>query len=288
VRRLVSIVCLLLWHIAASWAQLLAPNEVGVSMGQVSTIVRDLDAAKKFWILLGGIPLNVDGTDAIKFPGMFVFFQKGEPSGSTVGTIVDHIGFHSPNGEALVAKLKASGVKMDANAGTRRKSSWGNVYSPDGVKVEILDSTISTSAVGAPSVPAPSPLTGSIATDHIHFLAPEASSAEIQAWYCKTFGARSFLDPVSNSQDSVRAANIPGMELKFSKSAASTAPTKGRALDHIGFEVKHLKAFCKKLGANGVKFDESYSKTRHKGYASAEFTDGWGTSIELTEGLDKF
>jgi hypothetical protein len=287
-KRLVSIACLVLWPLAASWAQLRAPNDVGVSMSHVSTIVRDLDAAKKFWILIGGTPVQVGGADAIKFPGMFVFLPKGEPSGGTVGTIVDHIGFHTPNGGQLVAKLKASGAKMDANAGTRRKSSWGNVYSPDGVKVEILDSTISTAAIGTSGIPAPSPLSGSIATDHIHFFAPESSLAEIQAWYGKTFGAEPFLDPVSNSQDSVRAGNIPGMELKFSKSAASPASTKGRALDHIGFEVKNLKGFCEKLEANGIKLDQTYSKTRHKGYASAELTDRWGTSIELTEGLNKF
>src|SRR6202790_2292705 len=286
--RVTSIACFLLCSLAASSAQLLAPNEVGVSMGHVSTIVRDLNAAKKFWILIGGTPVKVGGADAIKFPGMFVFLQEGEPSGGTVGTIVDHIGFHTPNGEELVARLKASGVRMDANAGTRRKSSWGNVYSPDGVKVEILDSTISTAAIGTSGVPAPSPVSGVIATDQIHFFASASSLAEIQAWYGKTLGAKPFADPVSNSQDSVRAGNIPGMELKFSKSPASPAPTKGRALDHIGFEVRNLKAFCKKLQASGVKLDRTYSKTHQKGYASAELTDIWGTSIELTEGLNKF
>jgi len=64
-------------------------------------------------------------------------------------------------------------------------------------------------------------------------------------------------------------------------------PLKGRTLDHIGFEVTNLEEFCKKLEANGVKFDQPYSKTRHKSFASAQFTDPWGISIELTEGLRK-
>jgi catechol 2,3-dioxygenase-like lactoylglutathione lyase family enzyme len=285
--RLFATLLLALWPLATCSAQLLPPNEAGVSMGEAYTIVRDLDAAKKFWILIGGTPVKVGGTDAVKFPGIFVFLKKGEPSGSTIGTIVDHIGFHVPNGEEVVAKLKASGVKMDEIAGTRRKSSWGNVYSPDGVKVEILDSPRSTAAIGMSGIPAPSPLAGAVASDHIHFFVPDSSLAEIQAWYAKTFSATPFMDPVGVSPGPVRAANIPGMELKFSKSSASLAPTKGRALDHIGFEVKHLEAFCKKLEASGVKFDLAYSKTRHKKYASAEFTDAWGTSIELTEGLNK-
>jgi hypothetical protein len=37
-----------------------------------------------------------------------------------------------------------------------------------------------------------------------------------------------------------------------------------------------------------VKFDQPFSKSRHKGYASAMITDPWGLSIELTEGLNKF
>ncbi len=37
------------------------------------------------------------------------------------------------------------------------------------------------------------------------------------------------------------------------------APTKGRTLDHIGFEIAGLEAFCKRLEASGIKFDEPYS-----------------------------
>jgi catechol 2,3-dioxygenase-like lactoylglutathione lyase family enzyme len=55
-------------------------------------------------------------------------------------------------------------------------------------------------------------------------------------------------------------------------------------LDHIGFEVINLKAFCGKLEANGVKLDAPY-RTHADGVATAWLTDPWGTSIELTEGL---
>jgi catechol 2,3-dioxygenase-like lactoylglutathione lyase family enzyme len=59
-------------------------------------------------------------------------------------------------------------------------------------------------------------------------------------------------------------------------------------LDHVGFEVKDLEAFCRQLEADGVKLDKPYSKTRHASFASAELTDPWGTSIQLTEGLNRF
>jgi glyoxalase/bleomycin resistance protein/dioxygenase superfamily protein len=59
-------------------------------------------------------------------------------------------------------------------------------------------------------------------------------------------------------------------------------------VDHIGFEVGNLEAFCKKLEASGVKFDKPYCKSRHDGFASAELTDPCGVSLELTEGLNRF
>ena len=37
--------------------------------------------------------------------------------------------------------------------------------------------------------------------------------------------------------------------------------------------------------SDGVKFEEPYSKSRDKSFASAVVTDPWGASIELTEGL---
>jgi catechol 2,3-dioxygenase-like lactoylglutathione lyase family enzyme len=61
-------------------------------------------------------------------------------------------------------------------------------------------------------------------------------------------------------------------------------PTKGRMLDHIGFEVVRLRAFCQRLESLGVVFDELYTEGRD-GIGRASLTDPWGTSIELTEGL---
>ena len=54
-------------------------------------------------------------------------------------------------------------------------------------------------------------------------------------------------------------------------------------LDHIGFEVTRLEEFTRKLESMGVTFDVPYRKNGDVG--EAMFTDPWGTSIELTEGL---
>jgi hypothetical protein len=58
-------------------------------------------------------------------------------------------------------------------------------------------------------------------------------------------------------------------------------------LDHIGFEVRNLEAFCRLLESRGIEFDQAYRRLPN-GFALAFLTDPWGTRIELTEGLAEF
>ena len=60
-------------------------------------------------------------------------------------------------------------------------------------------------------------------------------------------------------------------------------PTKGRVLDHIGFDVKDLNAVIKKIEAQGIKLDEPYRKNPLTGSAISYITDPWGTRLELVE-----
>jgi catechol 2,3-dioxygenase-like lactoylglutathione lyase family enzyme len=79
---------------------------------------------------------------------------------------------------------------------------------------------------------------------------------------------------------------FPAGEADFLKAPAPQAPTKGRALDHIGFEVKNLEAFCKKLAAAGVTFDLTYRELPQLGGLKIAYVlDPEGTRIELTEGF---
>ena len=83
------------------------------------------------------------------------------------------------------------------------------------------------------------------------------------------------------------SAGLPGLGMNFSPSSAPVVGTRGRAVDHIGFEVENLEAFMQRLAASGIKIDRPYTKVDALGIAIAFITDPWGTYIELTEGLDK-
>jgi len=274
-------------------AQVSVSNPPAVSMSHWHTIVRDVDATKRFWTLMGATPIKVDGIDVMKFPGVLVFLHKGEPSGSTMGSRIDHVGFNVVDGDKLVAKMKGAGVKADPTAGTRapesKSASWGNVYSPDGLKTEFLErSRLWDGRTQEKALTAP------IAAEQVHFFVPDPAVKDALQWYAKVVGVQPVTDPIPGPNQVIL---IPTVELKFSGdvNARETkelpkplAPTKGRTLDRIGFEVRNLEAFSKKLESAGVKFDKPYSKSRYPSYASAEFTDPWGVTVELTEGLNRF
>jgi catechol 2,3-dioxygenase-like lactoylglutathione lyase family enzyme len=250
----------------ASRAQLAAPNDAGASMGHVHLFVQDVDAAKKFWVAVGGTAFKFGPNEGAKFPGVLILVRKGEPAGGTVGSVINHIGFNVPNVPEALAKWKAAGLKTELG----QNPGQCFLFTPDDMtRVEILENKS---------------LTVPIAFHHVHFYVPDASGTtvtEIQSWYVKTFGAK------PGKRGPFDAADVPGVNLTFTKSDTPTVPTKGRMLDHIGFEIKDLEAFCKKLEASGVKLDTPFTKRPELGISMAYITDPWGTYIELTEGLNK-
>jgi catechol 2,3-dioxygenase-like lactoylglutathione lyase family enzyme len=253
-----------------AWAQLADPGSVGVSMGHVHLAVQDVDATKKFWLKLGGTPIKLGANEGVKFPGVLVLIRKAmDPPAGTVGSVVNHIGFLVPDVAATRAKWQTAGLIMEPPNPANAKQIY--VHTPDDlVRIEILEDAMQT-------VP--------IKFHHVHFFVTDAGGKDsvlaMQAWYAKTFGAK----PGKRGQ--FEAADLPGVNLTFAKSDTPTVGTKGRALDHIGFEIKDLQAFCKKAEAAGIKFDMPYTPRPDLGIALAFITDPWGTYIELNEGLNK-
>src|SRR5207248_1632898 len=104
-----------------------------------------------------------------------------------------------------------------------------------------------------------------------------AAISQSQAWYGRIFGAKAAV------RNNAPVADIPGTQLRLNKADKAQLTTKGRVLDHIGFDIKDLQGFIKKLEANGIKLDRPYAKNEQTGAALAFITDPWGTYIELNE-----
>src|SRR5688572_20128523 len=242
----------------------------------------DMAAQKRFFVeTLGGelATIGTNNLEVIEFPNVFLFFRPMQaPTGGMIGSTVNHVGFSVPDLMPVVARLKANGYKMitsdsvaatvkvtDDIAAASPTTNIAFVLGPEDIKVELVE-------VKAQQAP--------IQLHHVHFFGEQ--QAEMRAWYAKVFGAAE--QPQGQGQVFM-TAQLPGVTLSFSPSPTPVAPTQGRALDHIGFEVKNLEAFTKKLEADGIPLTVSYRRVDALNIAIAFIKDPWGTNIELTEGL---
>ena len=252
--------------VGAASAQPYPPNPMGVTMGHWHLNSANVEASKKMFVAMGGTAVAGGPLQRVVFPGVLVILNlPGNPppaTGSTAGSVVNHVGFTVPNVQQAMAKWKTAGVPVIAGNGTNNRQDQAYVVTPDGFRIEILEDKSQT-------VP--------IRHEHVHFYLPEANIPESQAWYAKIFGAKQ-----SKLASGAGVDDLPGTQLRFAKVAAAQAPTKGRILDHIGFDISDLQGFIKKLDANGVKLDRPYSKN-DTGVGIAFITDPWGTYIELNE-----
>jgi catechol 2,3-dioxygenase-like lactoylglutathione lyase family enzyme len=250
---------------APALAQTFPPNEMGVTMGHWHLNSKDVEANKRIFVAMGGKSIKPGAFEIVLFPGVAVFLHQAAgtppPTGGTVGTVVNHVGFIVQNVQESVARWKAAGVPVSPGNNGRLDQAY--VTTADGLRVEILEDK---------TQPMP------IRSEHVHFWVPESERAKVQAWYAKWFGGQA---GVRNDQPVVN--NIPGIQLRIAAADTAQAPTRGHVLDHIGFDVKGLEAFMQKLAADGVKIDRPYTKNEQTGAALAFISDPWGTSIELNE-----
>jgi len=275
--RLLLALLVVAWAAPAS-AQLTLAKDNPIVYGHHHIAASDVAAHMKFFVdALGGTKTTFgpNKLEIVKFPNVLIFFRTQKPTGGTKGTTVNHIGFSVPDLKAAVARIKANGFPMitrsevaatqrviDDIAPVNANVSIAFAMGPDDVKVELVEQKQQT-------VP--------IALHHVHFFGPQ--NTEMQAWYAKVFGAK------ARTGGNFPAADLPGVALNFSPSPDPVVGTNGRALDHIGFEIKDLEGFCKKLEAMGIKLNVTYRRAEAAGLGVAFVTDPWGTSIELNEGL---
>lgn len=244
-------------------AQLEPPNQAGVTMGHLHIVTSDPDAHRKIWIdTLGGKPVKKGSLEFASFPGVLVAFSLGEANGGTDGSVVDHLGFLVPDLDAAKAKLVAAGIQI-----VREMPATRQMFAmfPGGVKVEFSEDT---------------KLAVPIRHHHVHFATPQID--EMRAWYAKWF------DAIPGTRAKFKAADLPGVNLTWNPAEHPTIPTKGRSVDHIGFEVRDLKGFCRKLADAGIKLEKPITRVPGLNLNVAFIMDPWGTRIELTEGLTEF
>jgi catechol 2,3-dioxygenase-like lactoylglutathione lyase family enzyme len=248
-------------------AQLAVPNEAGLAFGHVNVNVSDPGLHTRLWVEhFDGVVTRKGDLTAVRFPGFLVSLTEALPSGGSQGSVMNHFGFKVRNLAKFLAGWRAAGYSVDREFTGAEGQPNAYVTMPDGVWVELQEDQM---------------LPVEIAGYHIHFLTPDFE--ELLSWYIDIFDLE--IRPRGRIQTTT---NVPGMNLSFATADEPTAPTLGRAIDHIGFELDDLEAFCEILTDKGVEFDTAYREINSIGLNVAMITDPSGVRIELTEGFDSY
>ncbi len=251
---------------------------MAVIYGHQHLNVSDVGAHTRFFVdTLGGVVVGTPGGSdtAVAFPNALIVLRDRPPTGGTKGTTVNHFAFGVPDIRRMVDRVKAHGWPMVTRAETApaqevrddlafmadQQTDIAFTMAPDETKIEFIE-------IRQQGVP--------IRVHHIHFLTPQVQ--EMRAWYVK------LLDAKPGRRGDFEAADLPGVNLTYSLSPVPVTGTRGRALDHVGFEVTDLDRVCRRLAAAGIETDGPITRTSRT-VASVFVTDPWGTSVELTEGL---
>jgi catechol 2,3-dioxygenase-like lactoylglutathione lyase family enzyme len=268
-------------------------KEAPVRVGHYHLNVTSVADHKKFWVdTLGGTATKVGNEDAIRFGDVFLILHVQKPTGGTRGSTLDHIGFAVPDVPATTTKVVAAGYKLTvgrepaaAAAAPAPAAAPGSspVYGrfsylvgPDSVKVELV-------TAADPKTAPP------IAHHHVHYV--NTQYVEMRDWYVKTLEATPRTGP-NTFTDYFAGADLPGIGYMLNyfhwELDEKLTGTAGRAVEHVGFEVRNLDEFCKKLETRGIKLTQPLRRLpAMNNVLSATIVDPWGTILELTEGLDK-
>jgi len=262
-------------------------KDAPIRVGHYHLNVTSVADHKRFWVdTLGGTAGRFGNEDIVKFGDVVLFLHQQKPTGGTRGTTIDHIGMAAPDVPALAAKVVAAGYKrtvgreipaQTAQPGGGVSAVYGRfeyLLGPDDVKVEL--------------VTAMDPASPPIAHHHVHYINPQY--VEMRDWYVKTLdatprtGANTFTDYFAG-------ADLPGIGYMLNffrlEREGTLTGSAGRVIDHVGFEVRNLEDFCRKLEAKGLKLTQPLHRMPALGnVASATLVDPWGTVLELTEGME--
>ena len=249
-------------------AQLLPPNDIGMTMGHVLLNVSDVDAHRNFWTRqFDAKPVTVGTLQGVTIPGVVIVFRRQDRTGPSEGTTINHLGLKVRKLADYTARFDAAGFKYDPPRIGRETTPQTYVTGPDTFRMELVED---------PRLPAP------VVSHHLHYWL--AQPGDVKKWYVEKL----LLQPTMRGP--YDSGDVPGMNLTLAPLGSQKVPgvpTKGRLLDSIGFDVADLQTYARRLQARGTTLDISYGRDPEFGLMSVALTDPWGVTIRMTEGLSK-
>ena len=203
---------------------------------------------------------EVGREDRLKFGDTwFIFFKKDPGFPGSAGSSVDHIGISFPDLDAKMAEFREAGIKITGEVREIGPIKFGFVEDPWGTKIEVMQDA------------------ETLGFHHIHLKGP--NPAAVLDWYQNAFGGtrakfKGFLDGIEYGS----------VWLLAQGAAEDQAATKGRAIDHLGWEVTDMEKTAKELKEKGVTFTMEPRPFNPEIAIAIAFVEGpGGVRIELVQ-----
>ncbi len=227
---------------------------------QMHLIATDPDAAVAWYAEHMDGELG-DAKGRLSFGSTVVIFFKRDPGfAGSEGSSVDHIGFSFPDLDAKMKSFEAAGIKILAKPiEVPGKFKFAFIEDPWGTKIEVMEDT------------------ETLGFHHIHLKGPEP--VKILDWYENAFGGER-----TKYKGMLDALNYGGVWLLAQGAKEAQAPTKDRAIDHLGWGVNDMDTDAKALKEKGVKFTMEPRPFNPEIAIAIAFVEGpGGVRIELVQ-----
>ncbi len=204
---------------------------------------------------------TVEAKGRLRFGSTYVIFFKRDPGfEGSEGSSVDHIGFSFPDLDAKMKSFEAAGIKILAKPiEVPGKFKFAFIEDPWGTKIEVMEDP------------------ETLGFHHIHLKGPEPEKT--LDWYQDAFGGER-----TKYKGMLDALNYGGVWLLAQPTKVHMAPTKDRAIDHLGWGVKDMDADAKLLKEKGVKFTMEPRPFNPEIAVAIAFVEGpGGVRIELVQ-----
>ena len=168
-------------------------------------------------------------TDRVFYGDLSIIFFERAPTGGSIGTGVDHIGFSMENVEEITAAAVADGGSQIGDFVEFSGMQIAFIEDPWGTKIELINDSETRGL------------------HHIHL-----SSADPEgtlSWYENIFGG-----DIVQWKGVLPAINYSEVWLIVARANGEVAPTQGRSMDHLGWAADNLDDFGQNLIRNDVDF----------------------------------
>ena len=230
-----------------------------LTFDQVHLGVPDPEAAARWYVeRLGAAP--GDNADRVWFGDARVIFLKNDAPAPSRGAAIDHFALSSADVQAEATALARAGVTVvepvSARPGLGR---FALVEDPWGASIQLVEEP------------------GSPRFHHVHLRVPDPETT--RRWYVDRFGG----EPAQHKGvlDGIKYGRV-----WIFLDGGPSVPSRGHAIDHIGWRMPDLTAKAAELKAKGLTFTVEPKPGPAGAYSPVLMSfaeDPWGVKIELLQ-----